>query len=191
MVNIKHRLATVAVILALSALAATNAWAQGRGPRFAAAGQATQQARDPLAFLKQALSKAGAAALDSTQETALNTLITNFRNANKPAPDPNEQGARDAYAKAILAGKNPTDANSAADNLAGLMAAHQRSMLEAEAGFMIQALSYLSSDQVAALQKSVGDTGILRVLRSMIGPGPGFGRGMMGGRGQSLRGSRS
>jgi hypothetical protein len=172
----KHFAPMVVVLLTLCIFAIIPAWAQIR--RMAQNTPGTQQQRDPLAFLKQALTKVGASALDSTQETELNTLITNFRNANKPsAPDAAEQAARHAYANAILA-KDPTSATIAADNLASLLSARQRTMLEAEASFQIQALTYLHSDQVAALQSKVGNNGILRVLQSLIEPG--FGPGMMG-----------
>ena len=181
MKNRKHQLGAVFVILALCALAALPALGQGRGIR--QAGSTTQMTRDPLAFLKQALNKAGAAALDSSQETALNSLITNFRNANRPgAPDAAQKAARDEYANAILS-KNQSGAIAAADKLADLMSARQRAMLEAEANFQIQALSLLHSDQVASLQSSIGNDGILRVLGSLAGPGPGLGRGRMGGPG--------
>ena len=168
----------VIVMLTLCVIAASPLWGQGRGPR--QAGAAAQTARDPLAFLKQAMSKAGAAALDSTQEGALNTAITNFRSANAPGtPDPAVQSAREAYSNAIFAG-DTASATTAADNLANLLSARQRTMLEAEASFHILALSNLHSDQVAALRNSIGNNGILRALQSLVGPGPGFGRGTMG-----------
>ncbi len=181
MKNRNHQLGAVFVILALCSLSALPVWGQGRG--FRQAGSTAQTTYDPLAFLKQALNKAGAAALDSSQETALNSLITNFRNANKPgAPDAAVQAARDEYANAILS-KHQSGAIAAADKLANLMSAHQQARLEAEATFQIQALSLLHSDQVASLQNSIGNNGILRVLMSLAGPSPGFGRGRMGGPG--------
>jgi len=183
MINKKHQLGMVVVMLALLAIAAGTVWGQGRGPRFAANGQATAT-RDPLAFLKQALNKAGAGALTTDQETKLNALITSFRSANKPAPDPNEQTLRDNFDKAILAG-DLTSANGYADQLATLLSTRQSTRLKAEAGFLSQAIQILTSDQFAALEKSIGQNGTLRVLQSLIGPGPGFGRGMMGARGQA------
>jgi len=177
MINRKQQLGMVVVMLAALAIAAGSVWGQGRGPRFAANGQATTT-RDPLAFLKQALNKAEAAALSSDQETKLNTLVTGFRNANKPAPDTNEQTARTNFVNAILAG-DTTGANGYADQLATLLSTHQSARLKAEAGFQIQALQILTSDQFAALEKNIGKNGVLRVLQSLIGPGQGFGRGMM------------
>lgn len=178
MFNRKHQLGAVIVMLTLCVIVASPLWGQGRG--FGPAAAAAQSTRDPLAFLKQALSKAGATALTSDQETALNTLITNFRSANKPTQDPNEQAIRDQYANAILAG-NLSTASSYADKLATLLSARQSTMLKAEADFQIQALHILTSGQVGALETSVGNNGILRVLQSLTRPGPGFGRGMMGG----------
>jgi hypothetical protein len=78
-----------------------------------------------------------------------------------------------------MAGNNDT-AKTAADKLAGLMSARQQLRLEAEAAFAIQALSILHSDQVSALEASVGKEGLLRVVNSLIGPAAGFGRGMLG-----------
>jgi hypothetical protein len=182
-----NRFASIMVVLLALCLAATSpAWAQMR--RMAQNSQSTQQQPDSLAFLKQALAKAGASALDSSQETALNTLITNFRNANKPGtPDAAEQAGRDAYVTAILA-RDLTSATAAADNLASLFSARQRTMLEAEASFQIQALTYLHSDQVAALQSSIGNNGILRVLQSLARAG--FPRGMGGAPGGAMLGPR-
>jgi Spy/CpxP family protein refolding chaperone len=178
----KYQLSVISGMLALCLMASSALWAQGRG--FRPAGMGAAATRDSLASIKQALNKAGATALDSAQEAALTALITNFRKAHQPGvPDPSTQTARDAYTSAILA-KNVTAATSAADNLASLLLTRQRTMMEAEAGFQIQALSVLTAGQVAALQNGIGNDGILRVLQSLSGPGPGFGRGMMGRGGQ-------
>ena len=158
------------VALALCVLLATTVWGQGRG----------QRANAPLQVLKQELAKAGATALDSNQESALQSAITNFREANRPAaPDSADKAARDDYNNAILAGNNDA-AKAAADRLAGALSMRQQARLEAEATFSIQALSALHSDQIAALQTSVGKEGLLRIVTSMSGPGGGFGRGRMG-----------
>ncbi len=182
MIYRKHQLSVVIGILALCLIASSALWAQGRGLR--QAGTAAAPTRDPLASLKQALNKAGATALDSSQEAALNTLVTNFRSSNQPgSSNPAEQTARDAYANAVLA-KDATAATAAADNLASLLSTRQRTVMEAEAGFQIQALSVLTGNQVTALQNNVGNNGVLRVLQSLSRPGLGFGRGMMGASGQ-------
>jgi hypothetical protein len=56
------------------------------------------QTPDPLGRLKQALSDAGATALTTSQESALTTLITDFRTANQPTTSP----TRLAYDNYIL-----------------------------------------------------------------------------------------
>jgi len=170
----------VLAVLLLAGLAALGP-VQAQARRLAQNSQGTRQ-RDPLASLKQALNRSGAAALDSSQETALNALITNFLNATKPGtPDGAVQAARDAYGNAILA-RDLKAATAAADSLADLLSARQRTMLEADANFQVQALTYLHNDQVAALQAKIGNNGILRVLQSLIRPGLGPRPGLMGGR---------
>jgi hypothetical protein len=168
--NRKHKVYACIIALAICAALAATVWGQGRG----------QGGNAPLQPLKQALTKVGAAALDSTQEAALQTAITSFRNANRPAaPDADEKAARDNYNSAILAGDNGS-AKTAADQLANLMAPRQQARLEAEAAFSIQVLGILHSDQVTALQNSLGKQGLLRLVTGLAGPGGGFGRGMMG-----------
>jgi hypothetical protein len=126
------------------------------------------------------LTKAGATALDSNQEAALQTAITSFRNTNQSAaPTAAEQAARDSYNNAILAGDKEA-AKTAAGQIASLMAPRQQARLEAGAAFAIQALGILHSDQIPALQNSLGKQGLLRLVTALAGPGGGFGRGMMG-----------
>jgi hypothetical protein len=168
--NRKHKVYACIVTFALCAALAATALGQGSG----------QRTNPPFQFLNQALTKAGATALGSDQEAALQTAITSFRNANQPAsPTAAEQAARDNYNNAILAG-DTNSAKAAADQLAGLMAPRQQARLEAEAAFAIQVLGILHGDQVAALQNSLGKQGLLRLLTALAGPGGGFGRGMMG-----------
>jgi hypothetical protein len=160
---------------------AANVLGQGSG----------QRTNSPFQFLNQALTKAGATALGSDQEAALQTAITSFRNANQPAaPTAAEQAARDSYSNAILAG-NTDAAKAAADQLASVMAPRQQTRLEAEAAFAIQVLGILNSDQVAALQNSLGKQGLLRLVTALAGPGGGFGRGMMGAGPTNARSMRS
>jgi Spy/CpxP family protein refolding chaperone len=170
--NRKRLLGICVLTLVFCALVTIPSWGQR-------AGQAKNPG--PLGFWKQALNRAGATALDSTQESALTSLISAFRAANRPAaPNSAELAARDAYADAILSGD--ANATAAADNLAGVLAARQQTRLEAEAQFAIQALAILHSDQIAALQNSVGKQGLLRVLSSLGGLGGRPGAGMMMGR---------
>ena len=70
---------------------ATSSFAQGRPT-------------DPFAGLKRAISQAGAPALSATQEAALTTLLTDFRNAAPDAPDDALETAQDALQAAIIAG---------------------------------------------------------------------------------------
>jgi len=168
----KRLLGICALALALFALVTVPSWAQRSGP-------ADNASKTPLRFLKQALNKAGATALDSTQESALTSLISTFRRTNRPgAPNADEKSARDNYVAAILSGSG--DPKAAADQLAGVLAARQQARLEAEAQLHIQALAILHSDQIAALQNSVGNQGVLRALSSLLGPGGRPGPGMMG-----------
>jgi len=127
--------------------------------------QNAQPQRDPLASLKQALSKAGASALDSSQQTALNELIAKFQNTNGPAKsDPSEQAAMDAYNNAILA-KDLESATKAEGTLSKFILARLQKMMEAQPSLEIQILSYLHRDQVAALQTTMGNKGIISILR--------------------------
>jgi hypothetical protein len=69
-------------------------------------GMASAQSRpqDQLAGLKRAITQAGGPALSAQQETALNTLITDFR-SNRPDPgDDAIDSAREALDAALLAG---------------------------------------------------------------------------------------
>jgi hypothetical protein len=165
-----HKTFCFIAVLVLCAAIATTAWAQGRGPR----------ANSHIQMISQALTKASAPALDSTQESALQAAAASLRNTRRPAPDAAEKNARDSYAAAILAGDGAS-AQTAADQLADIMAQRQKRRLEAEAAFAIQVFSILHSDQIAALQSSMGKEGLLRLVTSPAGPaGSGFGRGMMG-----------
>jgi hypothetical protein len=174
----KYQLSAAIGMFALCLIATSALWAQGRGFRQSGTGAAATS--DPLASLKHALNTAGAIALDASQEAALQSAITNFRNTNRrAAPDSAEKATRDDYNNAILTG-NIVVAKTAADKLASVMSMHQQVRMEAEAAFSIQALSVLHNDQMAALQASVGKEGLLRIVASLTGPGGGFGRGMMG-----------
>ena len=169
--NRKQAVKACLIMMVIGAALGATVIGQGRG----------QGANAPLQMLKQEITKAGATALDSTQESAIQAAIANFRNANQPTvPDAAEQAARESYINAILAG-DKSSAKNTADQIAGLMARHQQARLEGEAAFSIQVLSILHSDQIAALQSSIGKDGLVRLVASLAGPGGGFGRGgMMG-----------
>jgi len=177
----KHKVYACIVTSALCMALAATVLGQGSG----------QSTNPPFQFLNQALTKAGAAALGSDQVAALQTAITSFRSANQPtAPTAAEQAARDNYNNAILAG-DTNAAKVAAEQLAGVMAPRQQARLEAEAAFAIQVLGILHSDQVAALQNSLGKQGLLRLLTAPAGPGGGLGPGMRGAGPANARSMRS
>ena len=137
---------------------------------------------DPLARLNRALTDAGAPALNSTQEAQLTALITTAR-SNRPGhqPSPEVQAARAAYNNALLAGDTNTAVAQAAV-IANATTAEIKTRLEADANFVVQALNILKSngDQIGALQKSIGNEGLLRLVSSLAG-GPGGFRGGFGG----------
>jgi hypothetical protein len=165
------------VALAFGLTVAIPLWAQRNQVRPFA--QANRAQRDPLAILRQALNKAGANALSSAQEQQLNSLVSSFREARKNrTPDQSVQTATANYQAAVLTG-DPAKAVAAADQLAVALSGRTTETLEANARFLAQVYSVLQNDQVAALETSIGKTGLFRVLRSLIGP-MGLGRGALG-----------
>lgn len=141
--------------------------------------------RDPLAALKRALTRANAPALTSQQETALTTLITNYRDSLPDEPDAQLEAARDAYDAAILA-RNATAAATQAQAIATRSAALALAKLQGAATFEIAVLNNLNSGgQLAALTTEFGNEGVLRVVRSLAG-----GRGLGGPGGGGRDGGR-
>lgn len=139
--------------------------------------------RDALGFLKRALTEANAPALTSDQETQLNTLMTNFRNAQPTTPDAALEAAHTAYENAILAGDLAT-ATAQATIIANRTAALSATRLQAEAKFDIDVLTILrNGGQLAPLTQKIGSDHILGLIGSLVGGGP-FG----GGRGFGPRG---
>jgi hypothetical protein len=154
--------------------------------------QTATTTRDPLRQLKNALQNAGAPALTTSQETQLTALLTSFRTANRPtAPDATVQSARRDYQDAVVAG----DAAAASKNAAILltnMADQAAARMKAQTDFTIAAINILrtNGDQLSILAKQVGNAGVVRLVDSLIGGGPGvgFGRGMGAGQGAMGRG---
>lgn len=142
-----------------------SAWAQRTAP-------------DPFRGLKKALEQAGAAALTTTQEEQLKTLIQTYRDNQSHEPSEEVQAAREAYDAAILAG-NQVAANTQAVVLANLRAAAIASHLQAEAKFKLDVIAILQTngDQAGALRTKFGDEGFLRILGGLTrsGRGPGGG----------------
>lgn len=131
------------------------------------------QRHDPLGFLKHALAEAGASALTSDQETQLNTLITNFRNARPSEPDATLKAAHTAYIAALLSGDL-----SAAQAQAAIIASHTSDLssarLQAVTKFQIDALAVLKGGQLDALRQKLGDEHVVGLIGSLAG-GPPFG----------------
>ena len=133
---------------------------------------------DHLARLNRALTDAGAPALTTTQEQQLNALITTARSSRQGrGPSAEVQAARTAYDNALLAGDTNTAVAQAAI-IASATTSDLRARLEADANFVVQALNVLKSngDQIGALQRSIGNAGLLRLIGSLAG-GPGGFRG--------------
>jgi hypothetical protein len=134
----------------------------------------TQTQRDPLAGLKRAITRANAPALTTQQETALTTLITNYRDSLPDEPDAQLEAAREAYDAAILA-RNATAAATQAQAIATRSAALTLAKLQGEATFEIAVLNNLNSGgQLAPLTTELGNDGVLRLVNSLAG-GRGFG----------------
>jgi hypothetical protein len=135
--------------------------------------------------LNNALAAAGATALTSAQQTAIATLITNFRDSQAPpAQSTTASAARTAYETAILAGDSQT-AVSQIPTIANEMAANNKARMTATAGFCIEVIKLLDSGQLSLLVKQDGISGVVRLVESLAG-GPGMG----GGRGPGMMGMR-
>ena len=149
---------------------------------------------EPLRGLKQALTEAGAPALSTEQESALKTLVSDFR-ANLPQPDESVRTAHQALDAAILSG-DLAAAQAQAVAIANANAVNMTARLRAEVALKIQVLGVLKTNeaQLTALVQTFGESGVARLLGSVAGgpggfggpggPGaPGFGPGGPGGRG--------
>ncbi len=152
-----------------------------------------QTQRDPLAQLKRAITQASAPTLTGTQETALTTLITAFKDAQPDEPDATIEAARDAYTAAILAGKL-ADAQAQATIIANRSAALNKARLDAQAKFDIDVLTILSNGgQLDPLNTKFTAERVLGLVSSLVGHGGGpggFGGGPGGGPGRGHGGGR-
>lgn len=163
----------------------------------AANAQTARPTPDSLRGLKHALETASAPALSSQQEEQLKTLIQQFRESRK-SQGPNEAlgAARKAYNDAIQAG-DVAAASAQAQTIANLVAAQSSENLKAEAGFAIQALAVIKSNQQQydALVQQFGASGVSRLVSGLAGggrfggPGRGPGFGPRGGRGDGTEGA--
>jgi hypothetical protein len=146
---------------------------------------------DALARLKHALQSANAPALSAAQEDQLKALIQQVRDAREAVtPDPALEAAHEAYQAAIFAG-DQNAANTQAGIIANLTAAITSNRMKSQSTFAIQAINVLKSNQaqVDALVQKVGASGVVHLMSSLVGGGPGgFGgpgrRGGPGGQGK-------
>jgi len=137
--------------------------------------------RDPLGFLKRAINQANAPVLTTVQETDLNTLITNYQNAQPAELDETLETAREAFSAAILAG-DLAAAQAQAAIIAGRGAELANARLQALAKFEIDVLAILKNGgQYDPLVQKLGDDRVLSLVGSLAGQGGG---GPLGGPGQ-------
>lgn len=144
---------------------------------------ASQQrsARDPLSFLKRALTEANAPALTTDQEAQLTTLITAFKAAQPDEPNQTLLDARTAFAAAVVAG-NAAAAQTQAGIIAGLIAGENNTRLLALAKFGTDVTTILKNGgQLDYLVQKLSPERVLSFIESLAGAG-GFGHG--GGRGR-------
>jgi hypothetical protein len=137
----------------------------------------------PMAQLKNALETAGAPALTSSQETAIQALLTDFRKAHRAPRKSATQTARAAYETAILNG----DLSAAAAQAETIGVAEAADIVQREtdaAALAINLLSILKADaeQYNALIAKMGSSGVVRLALGIAG-GP---RGGPGGPGPKL-----
>lgn len=163
----------IALLLCAMAVAAITTQAQ-QGPQ--------RRERDPLGFLKRAITDASAPALTPDQEAQLKSLIINFHDAQPDEPDQVLQAAHDAYNDAILAGELAV-AQAQATIIANRSAELSKIRLQALAKFQIDVQAVLKAGgQWELLKTKFGDR-LVGIVGSLAG-GPGFGgRGPGGGHG--------
>jgi hypothetical protein len=137
---------------------------------------------DPLASLKRSITLAGAPALSTTQETALNSLITEFKNAQPDEADEVLETAREAYDAAIIAG-DLSAAQVQITIITTRTAQIQDGRMQEQAKFGIAVLAVLKSGgQYDLLVTKFGSDRVLSLVLQLAvrggrGPeGPGEGR---------------
>lgn len=136
--------------------------------------------REPLGFLKRAISEAGAPALTAEQENQLTTLVKSSRG---DGPSDAVKQAHAAYNAAILAG-DLAGAQSQASVLAQLSSSRMQALAKAQ----VDVVNILKAGgQLDALKTKFGDR-LVQVIGSVAG-GPGFG-GFGGHGGPRGRGGR-
>ncbi|MGE0882179.1 MAG: hypothetical protein AB7P14_01425 [Blastocatellales bacterium] len=138
---------------------------------------------DPLQRLKHALQLANAQALTTAQEDQLKTLIQQARDARPDEPDTALQAAHAALESAIFAG-NQAAADAQATIIAGLTSAMVNNRVKEHSAFTIQAINVLRGNQgqLEGLVQKIGSSGVVNLMGSLVGGGPGGPPGPGGGR---------
>ncbi len=129
---------------------------------------------DPLQRLKHALQLANAPALTTAQEDQLKALIQQARDARPDAPDPALAAAHDALEAAIFTG-NQAAADAQVAIIANLTSAMMNNRLKGHTAFTIQAINVLRGNQgqLDALVQKIGSSGVVKLMGSLVGGGPG------------------
>jgi len=121
---------------------------------------------DPLMPLTRALSDAGATALTTTQQTAIESLMDVFRTSTQTV-----SAAQSAYDGYIISG-DATDAEALIPTLLAEKSTREEERMKAEATFSIGVVNALSSDQLTALKAKFDDEQLVSIIQSLVG-GPG------------------
>ncbi|MGE0128656.1 MAG: hypothetical protein AB7U82_11300 [Blastocatellales bacterium] len=163
---------TIATVLLLCAIVGGAAMVLAQqGPQ--------RRQRDPLGFLKRAITEANAPALTAEQETQLKAQIASFRDAQPDEPDEALHAAHTAYNDAILAGDLAT-AQAQAAIIANRSAELSNARLQALAKFHVDAQAVLKNGgQWELLKQKFGDR-LVGMIGSLAG-GPPFGGPRPGG----------
>jgi len=169
MFKVYSQMKMVAISMVVLVAATSIAFAQGRNT-------------DPYAALKRAITQAGAPTLSTTQETALTTLVNEFKAALPDEEDEALSAAREAYDAAIIAG-DLAAAQVQITIIATRTAQLQDARLQAQAKYGIAALGVLKSGgQYEPLVAKYDSDRVLSMVMQLTvrggkGPdGPGEGR---------------
>ena len=163
-----RRLTSTAILLALILTTSAVTFAQ-------------RKPTDPLAPLKRAISQAAAPALSATQETALTTLITEYRDSLPDERDELIESAREALDAAVIAG-DLAAAQTQITVITTRVSLLQDARMTAEAKLAIGSIAVLKAGgQYDPLVTKYGTDRLLQLVTltgpiSSPGDGPGGGR---------------
>lgn len=157
-----NQIKAVALAMLVLVVATSLALAQGR-------------TADPYAALKRALTQAAAPALSTAQETALTTLVNEFKAALPDEDDEVLDNAREAYDAAIIAG-DLAAAQAQITIITTRTAQLQDARMQAQVKFSIGALGVLRTggqyDLLVAKYGSDRVLGMITLLTARGGKGP-------------------